>query len=223
MNAPTPFHLGGKDSHTSTTTTAGPASNSGIPWTRSPVSDAPSFRSWFSGSKVVAPDGAPRILYHASRAEFAHFKMRTKGRQVGFHFGTLAAAQEHQHWVHKYKRRDLYRPGAHIRPVYLAIRNPLRVLDVGCFTVWRLLDAFARRGTPEQPGSRYWCGLLTPAQYGEVTALTEVPWDRDKQARLRLITLLEAQGYDGRSRPTSMRTRAAIPTLHFVPDRSGVR
>lgn len=78
------------------------------------VADDPGFRAWFKGSKVVK-GGRPLVMYHGTGHDFDEFAPHS-------HFGTSRAAN------HRLGHRKPA-TGAHIRPVYLSIKNPLRVDD----------------------------------------------------------------------------------------------
>lgn len=99
------------------------------------------FGSWFEGSQVVDPAGRPKRLFHGTGApkDFAAF--RPQG-DLGFHFGDADQAND--------RLDNLARPGvepgpARLMPVYLAIRNPLRLPDVGDWSVDNLVDHLVER------------------------------------------------------------------------------
>lgn len=77
------------------------------------------FNGWFRGSKVVDGDGNPLVVYHATTSEFSEFRDNS-------HFGTSKQANE----ILSYQQRK-DEGGSKILPVYLSIKNPLRVEDDG--------------------------------------------------------------------------------------------
>jgi len=82
--------------------------------------DTPEFNEWFNGSKVVDESGAPKVMYHGTNKDFGAFLPFS-------HFGTAKAANAITDYsvdnidTGKFKPRTM--------PVYLAIRNPLRIED----------------------------------------------------------------------------------------------
>lgn len=85
-------------------------------------SDSPNFQSWFRGSQVVGPWYTPQVVYHGAFhvAGIEKFKPMT-------HFGTQKAANSRI-------KDQRYRSGrggldAAIYPVYLSIKQPLRIVD----------------------------------------------------------------------------------------------
>lgn len=90
------------------------------------------FWSWFSGSKVVDKDGNPLVVYHGTNNEFDEFNYSPY--DLGFHFGSLDAA--HDVFDSKsdgFKTIKSPRTGRNIKPVYLSIKNPLRIKDLDYF------------------------------------------------------------------------------------------
>lgn len=71
------------------------------------------FEKWFAGSKVVDESGQPKVVYHGTNAEFDKFDTKLS-RDLGAHFGTKEQAETF---------------GKNVKPVYLSIKNPLRVDD----------------------------------------------------------------------------------------------
>lgn len=90
----------------------------------------PNFASWFKNSVVADDEGLPLVCYHGtgSAAEFSAFQT-APGQDAGAHFGTNPEqAQE--------RLTGCGGEGARPRvyPVYLSIRNPIRLEDRGFFT-----------------------------------------------------------------------------------------
>lgn len=100
--------------------------------------DTEEFKRWFQGSKVVDRKGNPLVLYHGTDADFTCFETG----DVGFHFGPISAAHSRLEHTRDDRSRDSERPdGAeHLMPVYLSIRNPLRMPDAGD---WNIPDIVA--------------------------------------------------------------------------------
>jgi hypothetical protein len=85
----------------------------------------PAFKTWFGDSKVLDADGDPLVVYHGTGFDFEVFRHG----DVGFHFGPAQAAN---HRVDDEKRGDGKKTESpRLMPVYLAIKNPLRLLDAG--------------------------------------------------------------------------------------------
>jgi hypothetical protein len=95
------------------------------------------FRTFFDGSKVVDEAGAPLVVYHGTDQSFDTFG-RTE--DIGYHFGAESAA----------KARVGGLPNARIMPVYLNIRNPLRVKDHTDWDIGNVLQEFVSQGLIDQ-------------------------------------------------------------------------
>ncbi len=90
--------------------------------------ESENFKKWFDGSKVVDDNGKPLRVYHGTSAEFNEFD-NNYSEDTGIHFGTQKAANRRiESNIDEFRDNiDGYR----IVPVYLAIKNPLRVDDYG--------------------------------------------------------------------------------------------
>ena len=82
------------------------------------VTDTQSFKSWFTGSKVIDRHGNPLKMFHGTGDVFTEF-------HAGSHFGTSRAANQRA----GYRQRALNGTSSNVVPVYLRITNPLRVND----------------------------------------------------------------------------------------------
>jgi hypothetical protein len=93
---------------------------------------ARNFARWFGRSRVVGPDGAPLVVYHATAADFEAFEP-VRGKDAGFHFGTRAQAA--------------MRGGGRgvVMPVFLSASRLRRVRDKGSWTREQIAAA-ARQG-----------------------------------------------------------------------------
>lgn len=102
------------------------------PQTTKKAQFSPSFWAWFSGSKVVDKEGNPLVMYHGTNGAFDEFNYSPY--DLGFHFGSVDAA----HAVFDSKSdgfKTIKAPwaGRNIKPVYLSIKNPLRLKDLDYF------------------------------------------------------------------------------------------
>lgn len=86
------------------------------------VTELPEFKAWFEGSKVVDDTGMPQVMYHGTTRDFEAFDPNIKAASLqnygaGSYFATNPA--------------DVLarggREGANIKPVYLALKNPLEI------------------------------------------------------------------------------------------------
>lgn len=101
-----------------------------------PVTETPAFKTWFVGSKVVDANGNPLVVYHGTEADFDAFD--TELKELGSHFGSQVHANAragNQHAV-----------GANVRPCYLSIKNPLRLVDVGGFSASEIAGQLVDKG-----------------------------------------------------------------------------
>lgn len=84
------------------------------------------FRRWFGDSKVVNGNASPKLVFHGTLVCFTEFRASMRNPELGFHFGSLAQAE----FFAGYDSERCPPAGSNIRPVYLRIENPLRLLDV---------------------------------------------------------------------------------------------
>lgn len=133
-------------------------------------------------SKVVDADGRPRVMYHATDAAgFSQFK---RGRRdIGMHFGTQGQARDRFDI-----KLDADPYGPELRdvrhatmPVYLNIRNPLRMEDLGVWESWSLLDGLLRAGIKIDINTKK-AILDKPGGYVRIMAIRD---------------FIESLGYDG--------------------------
>jgi len=90
------------------------------------ILDNPKFGKWFGKSKVVDENGEPLVVYHGTVAIFDRFKKRRN--DIGIHFGTEGQAIDRISYLGD---RDRPTEGQNLMPVYLTIKNPLRLDDAG--------------------------------------------------------------------------------------------
>lgn len=105
------------------------------------------FDKWFGDSKVVDKKGEPLVVYHSTMAEndFESFKRRVG--DVGIHFGTIEQAQDRSDYIRPKTEQMKNRTGGErIMPVFLSIKKPLRLPDLGAWNAdnmnWKLEKLF---------------------------------------------------------------------------------
>ena len=95
--------------------------------------DTPAFKKWFGESKVVDENGNPLVVYHSTFSNVDKFKTNfgsDEYRRFGAHVGSLEAAQNR---LSVKAAEDLANrersgtSGANVMPVYVNIKNPLRL------------------------------------------------------------------------------------------------
>jgi ADP-Ribosyltransferase in polyvalent proteins len=96
--------------------------------------DSGNFKVWFRGSVVATKSGKPLVMYHRTASDFEKFDT-TKG-DLGTHFGTAEQALN----LHGSEHRD----GERTIPVYLSIKNPIRLKD-GNFHADAVAPNFSKR------------------------------------------------------------------------------
>ena len=123
-----------------------------------------------SVSKVVDEQGRPLVVYHGTRHDFDAFDI-DRG-ELGAHFGTKDQANQIvSYWAAKGIQ------GSRVMPAFLAIQNPLRLVDVGTFGQLAVVPQLQKLG-------------ILPA---EVSA-SQYSGERGRDAVRRAI---EKAGYDG--------------------------
>jgi hypothetical protein len=123
--------------------------------------DTPAFKAWFSGSKVVDAEGNPLRCYHGATKDFDAFVTNTEEAQgqgltqrrpvknpnwagmLGAWFTAPSLYQgnydeENAEYVagsftEDPKDHNQFQTGAHVKPVFLAIKNPLEFEEYGDF------------------------------------------------------------------------------------------
>ncbi|HYE38163.1 PLxRFG domain-containing protein [Methylocaldum sp.] len=166
---------------------------------------SPFFKAWFgdwendpaNASKVVTASGRPLVMFHGTKADIHTFN----SGDIGAHFGDLLAAHARLYRsapeeVHARIALDEFRgqrnavggdtmrpqdTGMNIIPVYLNIRNPLELSEVGAIHIWRTpVDlALHLQGL----------GVLSPVQVEAV--------QRNGEDFSTLKSILQHLGYDG--------------------------
>ena len=110
------------------------------------------FAEWFGNSVVRWPDGAPRPVFHASKADFNTFKLT---HDIGFHFATTPAGANTRLNLQKNTDQDpqdadlqydLYKRAPVIYPVFIKAEKPLRLKDLGLWHPMAIIRAMAESG-----------------------------------------------------------------------------
>src|SRR5262249_35197744 len=122
---------------------------------------------WFRNSTVVDKQGRPRVVYHSSPFNFEEFDP-SRIAHFGFHFGSLTQAKS----MPKAKVG-----GGQMYAVYLRLEKPLRLPDLGTWSVDSLVHELQKRK------------IITRGD-------ADVVYDsRDPNKELR--EFVQAAGYDG--------------------------
>jgi hypothetical protein len=99
---------------------------------RAEKATTPAFKAWFGDSKVVGADGNPKVVYHGTASDFSEFDPDRIGAtfgddKSGFFFTSSPGEYGGASSYAKRAGRDGGSPN--VIPVYLSIRNPLRLTD----------------------------------------------------------------------------------------------
>lgn len=136
------------------------------------------FKRWFGDSKVVDAEGAPLVLYHGTDQDFTEFRHG----DVGFHFGPPEAANNR---LDNEKRSDgLLMLEPRVMPVYLSIKNPLRLKDAGDW------------GNPDQVANVVSDAIMEDVIDGDAYDAAVDAKDADSGPRV-FARIFERMGYDG--------------------------
>jgi hypothetical protein len=142
------------------------------------------FKAWFGDSVVTTnkhAGGVPLVLYHGTRSHSDFDVFRANETEMGAHFGTQAQAGAFVQTSDPYAVPVRSR----IVPVYLSIKNPLRLEDTGTFSLEgigvQLMDA----------------GVITDS---ELSMLSEAYYNPDlssDQLTMQVQDAIKSAGYDG--------------------------
>ena len=110
--------------------------------TRAVDTESPEFRNWFGDSKVVDADGKPLKVYHSTSADKDFLRFNKRVGDIGNHFGTVGQAEDRWQYVNKFGGDE---KNLRIMPVYLAIKNPLRLTDAGAWNADNLTYQLAEK------------------------------------------------------------------------------
>lgn len=128
------------------------------------------FHAWHAGSVVRSP------AFHATSApDFEHFD--TSLGDLGSHFGSLEQAQQVAQ-IHAGERMRIV-------PVWLQLRKPLRLPDLGSFHPDAIAPVLERRG------------LLARGEGERIARACEANWRERKEWGAYLRERLQQAGYDG--------------------------
>lgn len=134
----------------------------------------PEFRQWYAGSKVKG------VVYHATPNAFDAFDTSTDRSDLGAHFGTREQADR----IATGMRLD-NREGTNIMPVWLSIKNPLRLKDVGSFHADGIAPQLEKKG------------LLPKGEGKRIVKEIDADWRQRKKYDPMMRQIIEAAGYDG--------------------------
>jgi hypothetical protein len=103
---------------------------------QNPQVDTPAFKKWFGNSKVVNPDGSPRVMYHGTKQDIDEFKSQFQlnkekygesANRLSFAYGLGGIYfTPNPNYANRYARTDLRKTKekANVIPVYLRMENP---------------------------------------------------------------------------------------------------
>lgn len=106
------------------------------------------FKKWFGKSKVVDKDGKPMVVYHSTSADTDFEKFKNRQGDIGMHFGTIGQANDRADYIRPNRTEKLSgfglpKPpaaGERVIPVYLSIKNPIRLPDLGSWSFDNIAD-----------------------------------------------------------------------------------
>jgi hypothetical protein len=84
--------------------------------------EAPEFKRFFKGSKIVNEDGSPKVMYHGTTEDFNEFIISKKANRTGMPDGFYFTSSVDE--ANDYAKET---EGANVMPVYLNIKNPFNL------------------------------------------------------------------------------------------------
>ena len=113
------------------------------------------FQKFIRRTKVRGKDGKPLVLYHGTRAP-GDFSKFDRTSDIGYHFGTLDQAQSERFVGYNAQQgepaADYYEAegsrNARVYPVYLDIRNPLIMPDLGLWPADQIVNVLKNLSGP---------------------------------------------------------------------------
>jgi len=119
------------------------------------------------------------MVFHGTLVCFSDFRARKRDPELGFHFGSLTQAE----FFAGYDGEICPPAGSNIRPVYLRIENPLRLLDV-----------FEKGRRSAENVAKWICrdGLIAKRVRDQVYRARTA-----RQANDRIVRAIREIGYDG--------------------------
>jgi hypothetical protein len=112
------------------------------------ISESDAFKWWFGNSKIRNDDGTPKIVYHATAADFKTFKIGGHDPTISGHAIWLTSKVTHQPAAHNTGSKNGFRTGVNVMPLYVRVERPL-VIDDETSLEWAR-DVFAN-GSSEFP------------------------------------------------------------------------
>lgn len=152
-----------------------------VVFSAAPALGSEEFRKWFRNSKVVNPDGSPKVQYHGTRAESKFKQFNTESSEIGTHFGTVEQANDFVRDYPPAADEDPFTVNDRVYPVYLSIQNPLRLQDRGKWTSGKLARRLGE------------IGIITPEVAEEVASMPI----NSRAAIKTLQSAIKDAGYDG--------------------------
>ncbi len=153
---------------------------SGLPVLRGADSLAATSRKPAGAVEFTRDSKVKHVVYHATNADFNVFD--TSKSDLGAHFGTVEQAN-------KVAATRLFgrTPGAvpNVMPVYINLRSPLRLKDVGTFHADGIAPQLAAKG---------W---MTKAEAKAIVSAIDRDWSLREKYDKQMRELIEEQGYDG--------------------------
>jgi hypothetical protein len=145
------------------------------------------FKGWFGESKVVDEKGKPLVVYHGTDTQFNIFN---DGRSLGPHFGNIDQAND----IVSGKKN------ANIKPVYLSIENPLRLVDAGNDNANSFIQQLSGILSRAEIDRLYKLAPDSEAieiKYGSGSKFDDVYRETNRKALLEVKKSLISKGYDG--------------------------
>lgn len=153
---------------------------SGLPALRGADALAATSRKPAGAVEFTRDSKVKHVVYHATNADFNVFD--TTMSDLGAHFGTLEQAN-------KVAETRLFgrKPGAgpSVMPVYLNLRSPLRLKDVGTFHADGIAPQLAAKG---------W---MTKAEAKAIVSAIDRDWNLREKYDKQMRELIQSEGYDG--------------------------
>ena len=148
--------------------------------------ESPEFKRWFGDSKVVDESGKPMVVYHGSfDAPFYEFSDRFG---MTAHFGDKDTALTRLEQLKEDKSEEFrgMRPGKkYLIPVYLSIKNPVRMRDVHFDGAGEMVDDLVESGAMPET-----VGINLRDKWDE-----DYPYDEESMKDVN--DYLRGKGYDG--------------------------
>lgn len=166
------------------------------------VTGTKEFKKWFGDSKVVDENDSPKVVYHGTRSP-GNFDVWTNNplRDLGMHFGDVGQANANRFVdssTEGFKNKDaegFHIPPSRIIPVYLSIKNPLRLPDVFGAMGINSLQALEKTGVVPKEKIAELKTYLPNVNRTE-SSVSMTPGDRERYVE-EYEKAIKAAGYDG--------------------------